>query len=88
MSEPNDTKQTQDIVLEQEEEEEDDPYNARIERTGCYQENEDLQLCFFDKKDWRLCKDEMQKFRDCFTKNKNNAGSKELLESSLQDTSE
>ncbi|KAI8376067.1 uncharacterized protein BYT42DRAFT_516803 [Radiomyces spectabilis] len=63
------------------EEEEEDPYNARIERTGCAQESEDLQICFFDKKDWRLCKDEMLKFRACFQANANNAGSKELIES-------
>lgn len=65
----------------EEEDEEDDPYNARIEKTGCYKENEILQLCFYDTRDWRKCKDEMQAFRDCFTKNKNNAGSKELIES-------
>lgn len=62
-------------------EEEGDPYNERIEKTGCFQENETLQLCFYDTKDWRQCKEEMKAFRDCFTKNKNNAGSKELLES-------
>ncbi|KAI9308675.1 hypothetical protein BJ944DRAFT_259821 [Cunninghamella echinulata] len=59
-------------------EEEEDPYNARIEKTGCAQENEDLQLCFYDKRDWRLCKEEMQRFRKCFTANLSNAGSHEL----------
>lgn len=68
-------------AIEQVEDEDDDPYNARIEKTGCYQENEDLQLCFFDTKDWRKCKKEMQAFRACFIKNSNNAGSKELIES-------
>ncbi|KAI9317886.1 hypothetical protein BX666DRAFT_1856543 [Dichotomocladium elegans] len=58
--------------------EEEDPYNARIERTGCAQENEDLQLCFYDKKDWRLCKEEMKRFRECFQSNSKNAGSQEL----------
>lgn len=66
------------------EEEEDDPYNARIEKTGCFQENEDLQLCFFDTKDWRKCKEEMQAFRDCFIKTKSNAGSQELIASAKQ----
>lgn len=75
-------EKTQDKVpTTQEEEEDDDPYNARIEKTGCFQENEDLQLCFFDTKDWRKCKDEMQAFRNCFIKNKANAGSAELIES-------
>ncbi|CAO3591773.1 unnamed protein product [Absidia cylindrospora] len=62
-------------------EEEEEILNARIEKTGCAQENEDLQLCFYDKRDWRLCKDEMQQFRQCFTAKSSNAGSRELQES-------
>lgn len=58
--------------------EEEDPYNARIERTGCAKENEDLQLCFYDKKDWRLCQEEMRRFRACFQAKSTNAGSREL----------
>lgn len=61
--------------------EEEDPYNARIEKTGCFQENERVLICYYENKDWRKCKEEMQAFRDCFIKNKNNAGSKELSES-------
>ncbi|KAI8987523.1 hypothetical protein BDF20DRAFT_850728 [Mycotypha africana] len=72
---------TENSKIPIEEEEEEDPYNARIEKTGCYQENEDLQICFYDTKDWRQCKKEMEAFRACFIKNKNNAGSKELIES-------
>ncbi|KAI9494209.1 hypothetical protein BDB00DRAFT_820143 [Zychaea mexicana] len=64
--------------------EEDDPYNARIERTGCAQENEDLQICFYDKKDWRLCQKEMKRFRQCFQANTKNAGSQELKASQNQ----
>ncbi|KAI8986001.1 hypothetical protein BDB01DRAFT_720944 [Pilobolus umbonatus] len=63
---------------------EEDPYNTRIEKTGCYQENEALQLCFYDTKDWRQCKKEMQAFRACFIKSKDNAGSQELIESDKQ----
>jgi cytochrome c oxidase assembly factor 4 len=63
------------------EDEDDDPYNTRIEKTGCFQENEDLQLCFYDTKDWRQCKKEMQAFRNCFIKTKSNAGSQELIDS-------
>lgn len=62
-------------------EEEEDPYNARIEKTGCFEENEKLLICFYDTKDWRKCAKEMQAFRECFVKNKENAGSKELEES-------
>ncbi|KAI8096522.1 uncharacterized protein BX664DRAFT_324180 [Halteromyces radiatus] len=68
-----------EVPLQQQQEDmDDDPYNARIEKTGCAQENEDLQLCFYDKRDWRLCKEEMQRFRQCFIANANNAGSQEL----------
>ncbi|ORX92993.1 hypothetical protein K493DRAFT_316244 [Basidiobolus meristosporus CBS 931.73] len=52
----------------EEEEEEEDEYELRIKRTGCYEENEALQLCFYDTKDWRKCKDEMEKFRECWKK--------------------
>ena len=69
-------------------EEEEDPYNARIERTGCAQENEDLQLCFYDKKDWRLCNEEMKRFRQCFQANSKNAGSVELKASEQQQQKE
>ncbi|KAI8056294.1 uncharacterized protein B0P05DRAFT_440670, partial [Gilbertella persicaria] len=51
------------------EEEEEEPYNARIKKTGCFEENEALQLCFYDTKDWRQCQEEMKAFRDCFTRN-------------------
>lgn len=74
------------VTAGQEDDEDDDPYNARIEKTGCSQENEDLQLCFFDTKDWRKCKEEMQAFRDCFIKRKSNAGSQELIESAKHPT--
>ncbi|KAK9768236.1 Cytochrome oxidase assembly factor 4 [Basidiobolus ranarum] len=54
-----------------EEEEEEDEYELRIKKTGCYDENEALQLCFYDTKDWRQCKDEMEKFRSCWKKHQN-----------------
>ncbi|RUS15712.1 hypothetical protein BC937DRAFT_92089 [Endogone sp. FLAS-F59071] len=46
----------------------DDPdeYNDRIRRTGCFEENEALQLCYYDRKDWRACSAEMQRFRECW----------------------
>lgn len=47
----------------------DDEYIERIKKSGCYLEHEQLQNCYFDKnKDWRLCKQEMMKFKTCFKK--------------------
>lgn len=51
--------------------EEEDPWNKRISETGCFQENEDLQICRYDKGDWRKCLKEMKAFRDCWEKHKN-----------------
>ncbi|CAG8455554.1 2731_t:CDS:1, partial [Acaulospora morrowiae] len=41
-----------------------DEYDEMIAKTGCYEENQELQLCFADKRDWRLCKTEMAKFKE------------------------
>ncbi len=43
-----------------------DEYEQRILKTGCAKENEELQLCFADKKDWRLCQKELNKFKECW----------------------
>jgi cytochrome c oxidase assembly factor 4 len=43
-----------------------DEYEERIRKTGCYNENEALQLCFYKHKDWRKCKEEMDKFKACY----------------------
>ena len=50
---------------------EPDEYNQRIIVTGCAKENEELQLCFADKKDWRLCQKELNKFKKCWKVYKN-----------------
>lgn len=57
---------------------EEDAYDARIQKTGCQEENDNLLICYADKRDWRLCNAEMQAFRNCYQKNKQNAGSQEL----------
>ncbi|KAI9003862.1 hypothetical protein DFJ74DRAFT_419091 [Hyaloraphidium curvatum] len=45
---------------------EPDAYTSAILRTGCYAENEALQLCYADKgRDWRACRMEMERFRTC-----------------------
>ncbi|ORX50479.1 hypothetical protein DM01DRAFT_1308184 [Hesseltinella vesiculosa] len=64
---------------------EKDPYDLRIEKTGCAKENEALLLCYYDKHDWRLCQEEMKRFRACYTANVHNAGSHELKQSEQLD---
>jgi len=53
-------------------EEEPDDWDKRIYSTGCANENTKLNDCFFEKKDWRLCKKEMEGFKNCWKKQKNN----------------
>jgi cytochrome c oxidase assembly factor 4 len=46
--------------------EEDDAYTSAIKATGCFPQNEALQLCYYDSgRDWRACKKEMDAFREC-----------------------
>ncbi|KAI7503990.1 hypothetical protein KC347_g8449 [Hortaea werneckii] len=43
-----------------EEDDEPDDWDKRIFSTGCSDENAKLNDCFFEKKDWRACKDEAE----------------------------
>ncbi|KAK3952031.1 hypothetical protein QBC32DRAFT_342597 [Pseudoneurospora amorphoporcata] len=45
---------------------EPDEWNKRIFSTGCADENAKLTDCYYEKKDWRLCKNEMERFRQCW----------------------
>ncbi|KAK6341751.1 hypothetical protein TWF696_008815 [Orbilia brochopaga] len=45
-----------------------DEWNERIQKTGCSEENERLQICFSQYKDWRVCQKQLQEFRDCWGK--------------------
>ncbi|KAH8555791.1 hypothetical protein BGW37DRAFT_147795 [Umbelopsis sp. PMI_123] len=58
--------------------EDEDAYDVRIQKTGCQEENDKLLICYADKRDWRLCNAEMLAFRNCYQRNKQNAGSQEL----------
>lgn len=60
---------------------EEDAYDVRIQKTGCQEENDNLLICYHDKRDWRQCSAEMQAFRNCYQKNKQNAGSQALEDS-------
>ncbi|KAK4452680.1 hypothetical protein QBC34DRAFT_377174 [Podospora aff. communis PSN243] len=45
---------------------EPDEWDKRIFSTGCAEENTKLTDCYYEKKDWRLCKAEMERFRQCW----------------------
>ncbi|SCV99828.1 LAFE_0B03400g1_1 [Lachancea fermentati] len=47
-------------------EEEEDDWDTRIDKTGCYVENMALQLCHADTNDWRQCLNEMALFKKCW----------------------
>ncbi|KAH3019033.1 hypothetical protein KXV73_002923, partial [Aspergillus fumigatus] len=45
--------------------------DKRIFSTGCAAEQDKMNDCYFTKKDWRLCKDEMEAFRECWKRKGN-----------------
>ncbi|KAF2673940.1 hypothetical protein BT63DRAFT_451996 [Microthyrium microscopicum] len=47
---------------------EPDDWDKRINNTGCAAENLKLTDCYYEKKDWRQCKDEMKIFQACWKK--------------------
>ncbi|KAI0907087.1 hypothetical protein F4823DRAFT_565153 [Ustulina deusta] len=50
---------------------EPDEWDQRIFSTGCADENANLTDCYWVKKDWRACKQEMEIFRACWKKHNN-----------------
>ncbi|KAJ4412180.1 hypothetical protein N0V91_000648 [Didymella pomorum] len=50
---------------------EPDDWDKRIFSTGCADENAKLTDCYYEKKDWRACKAEMEIFRRCWQKHGN-----------------
>ncbi|SCU99208.1 LAFA_0G22650g1_1 [Lachancea sp. 'fantastica'] len=52
--------------------EDEDEWDSRIDKTGCYVENMALQLCHAETNDWRQCMTEMALFRQCW-QNKGNS---------------
>ncbi|KAJ5915234.1 Mitochondrial genome maintenance protein [Penicillium verhagenii] len=49
-----------------EDDDEPDEWDKRIFSTGCHTEQDKMNDCYFAKKDWRACKDEMEAFRECW----------------------
>ncbi|PBP21811.1 hypothetical protein BUE80_DR007356 [Diplocarpon rosae] len=52
-------------------EDELDEWDKRIFSTGCAAENMKMTDCYWEKKDWRLCKDEMENFKKCWKQHQN-----------------
>ncbi|KAK3332224.1 hypothetical protein B0T19DRAFT_439081 [Cercophora scortea] len=50
---------------------EPDEWDKRIFSTGCADENAKMTDCYYEKKDWRACKDEMERFRRCWKEHGN-----------------
>ncbi|KAI4814738.1 cytochrome c oxidase assembly factor 4 homolog, mitochondrial [Pseudochaenichthys georgianus] len=46
-------------------EDEDDPVDRMISRTGCAEQHYAVQECMGEHQDWRICKSQVQTFKDC-----------------------
>ncbi|KAL5606527.1 hypothetical protein BROUX41_002930 [Berkeleyomyces rouxiae] len=66
-----DSVDSDDKVEEVDPEDEPDPWDVRINDTGCAAENTKLTDCWHDTKDWRKCTAELMEFQICWKKNKN-----------------
>ncbi|BCR88121.1 coiled-coil-helix-coiled-coil-helix domain-containing protein [Aspergillus chevalieri] len=60
-----------DKVLPEVEDDEPDDWDKRIFSTGCAIEQDKLNDCFFNKKDWRKCQKQMAAFRECWKREGN-----------------
>ncbi|RWS04135.1 cytochrome c oxidase assembly factor 4-like protein [Dinothrombium tinctorium] len=43
----------------------DDPFDARIKKTGCYRHHIQVQECMFEHRDWRQCQQQLKLFKQC-----------------------
>lgn len=68
----NKQQQPQNAVAVQQDDEPDE-WDKRIFSTGCADENTTLTDCYYEKKDWRKCKNEMERFRRCWKAQGNDA---------------
>ncbi|GFF29286.1 hypothetical protein Asppvi_007551 [Aspergillus pseudoviridinutans] len=64
-------KEDKPAVVPEVDDDEPDEWDKRIFSTGCAVEQDKMNDCYFTKKDWRLCKDEMEAFRECWKRKGN-----------------
>ncbi|KAL4987074.1 hypothetical protein BDW68DRAFT_161772 [Aspergillus falconensis] len=50
---------------------EPDDWDKRIFSTGCAVEQDKLNECYWARKDWRACKEQMDLFRECWKRQGN-----------------
>ncbi|KAL6865642.1 hypothetical protein ACO1O0_001737 [Amphichorda felina] len=76
-NEEDETMTTTSAVVE--EDDEPDEWDKRIFSTGCADENAKMTDCYFEKKDWRACAEEMEQFKRCWKQHGNDerTGSKD-----------
>ncbi|KAJ0169802.1 hypothetical protein K1T71_014408 [Dendrolimus kikuchii] len=55
----------------------DDPVEMMLKRTGCIDLHYKVQECIATTKDWRKCQTEVNNFRDCISKHKQEELTKE-----------
>ncbi|KAH7696562.1 Protein T20D3.3 c [Aphelenchoides avenae] len=46
----------------------EDKVEALIRSSGCWDKHIAVVDCMGDKRDWRLCQDDLKRFRECMTK--------------------
>ncbi|KAK8157167.1 hypothetical protein IWX90DRAFT_489379 [Phyllosticta citrichinensis] len=61
----------QEAAAQVDDDDEPDDWDKRIFSTGCSVENAKMTDCYYDKKDWRACKNEMEAFRECWKRHGN-----------------
>ncbi|KAL1982771.1 hypothetical protein VTN96DRAFT_887 [Rasamsonia emersonii] len=55
----------------QDQDDEPDEWDKRIFSTGCAAEQAKMNDCYYEKKDWRSCRKEMEAFRECWKRQGN-----------------
>ncbi|XP_053623028.1 cytochrome c oxidase assembly factor 4 homolog, mitochondrial [Plodia interpunctella] len=48
----------------------DDPVEAKLKKAGCLELHYKVQECIATTKDWRKCQNEVNEFRDCINRHK------------------
>ncbi|KAB8302396.1 hypothetical protein EYC80_005818 [Monilinia laxa] len=71
MSDKPENKPPATKVVDEENDDEPDEWDKRIFSTGCAEENSKMTDCYFEKKDWRLCKAELETFKTCWKRHQN-----------------
>ena len=64
-------KHEKHIVDEDNEDDDDeiDLVDEAIKKSGCVNENNAIQECFYEHKDWRKCTKEVKAMKECWSKN-------------------